>query len=120
MQPSFHPHQQLAPYRRIGPAVKSAVTRVPGALGSEEWDSYPHVIARLNSQWRVIACRDDLQWILQARRGTQDGRPRWRNRYSFRTRQGVVCGSHEYAGEIAGDALIVLLWLPEHLDGGQA
>ena len=83
------------------------------AAGPEESDAYPRIVARLNPQWRVIACRDGIQWILQARRGHRDGLPRWDNRYFFRSREGLVFGCHEYCGQIHGDALVILLRLPE-------
>jgi len=43
----------------------------------ERDDDYTRVIAQLNSRWRVIVCKDGIQWIVQKRDGTRDGRPRW-------------------------------------------
>jgi hypothetical protein len=77
------------------------------ALRCEESDHYARFVARLNPQWRVVVCADGLQWILQTRRG-QD----WRNRYYYRSREGLVFGVREYAGDIGGDAPVVLLRLP--------
>jgi len=40
-------------------------------------DNYAHVIARLNCRFRVIRCRDDLQWIIQNTDGFRGDQPRW-------------------------------------------
>lgn len=112
------PHAEAAPRPHAGPWLKSPVPRLSVAQGPEESDGYPRIVVRLNPQWRVIACRDGLQWILQKRRGLKHGRPRWANRYFFRTRAGLVCGCREYAGELAGDALVVLLRLPPFFPEG--
>jgi hypothetical protein len=77
------------------------------ALRCEESEHYARVIARLNSHWRVIACADGIQWILQTRRGQG-----WRNRYFYRSREGLVIGCCRYVGDIGGDALVILLRLP--------
>jgi hypothetical protein len=90
------------------------------ALGPEESHSYARVIVRLNANWRVISCRDGIQWILQRRCGLKHGRPRWANRYFFRTRAGLVRGAIEYVGEIGADALVILLRLPPFFPEGAA
>jgi len=33
-------------------------------------DEYPHVVLRLGNAWRIIGCRDDMQWIFQRRAGS--------------------------------------------------
>lgn len=98
-----------------GPIVKSVLRRVSVALRCEESYHYARVIVRLNAHWRVIACADGIQWILQARRGQ-----RWRNRYFYRTREGLVSGVREYAGDIGGGALVILLRLPKFFSEGAA
>jgi hypothetical protein len=86
----------------------SSVARVSGPLVGEESDSYP-AVASLNARWRIIACTNSIQWILQQRRGGD----RWRGRYFYRTREALVRGAREHAGQVGGDALVVLLRLPE-------
>jgi hypothetical protein len=45
----------------------------------ESSDLYPCI--RLNPRWRVISCRDGVQWILQARdRAETVARDDWRGR----------------------------------------
>ena len=107
------PNRQGAPRLQAAPRLKSAVTHVYVAAGAEESDAYPLVVVRLNVRWRVISCRDDIQWILQTRSGrTADGLPRWKNRSFCRSRAGLVRCCHEYAGEISGDALVIMSRLP--------
>jgi hypothetical protein len=84
---------------------------------SEVSDDYP-TIARLNTKWRVIACADGIQWILQVRCGQQRGLPRWKNRYFCRTRIGLVHCACTYARDIDPEAMIALLRLPDRFDGG--
>jgi hypothetical protein len=82
---------------------------LPVARLGEETDDYP-TVAVLNATWRVIACRQSIQWILQRRRG---GPNHWRGQYFCRTREVLVRCAREHAGQIGGDALVVLLRLPE-------
>jgi hypothetical protein len=56
----------------------------------ESADNYRRVVARLNGKWRVIACRDGIQWILQRRHGPE--RPagaRWEGRSYCRTSEAL-------------------------------
>lgn len=59
-------------------------TRTPDRLQAirETAEDYPRVIARVSEQWRVILCREGIQWIAQRRdpNGT-----RWRSISFFRT-----------------------------------
>jgi hypothetical protein len=80
-------------------------------VGTEESETYPRIVARLNANWRVIASSNGIQWILQSRYGHTHGLPRWAPRYYYRSRDGLVHGCRWYAGEI-GDALVILLRLP--------
>jgi hypothetical protein len=80
--------------------------------GKESADSYGRVIARLNSRWRIIACRDGIQWILQQGKSSGHGTA-WRGRSYCRTKIGLmrVCAHH--VGDFDGDALAILEALPE-------
>jgi hypothetical protein len=68
----------------------------------------------LNDRWRVIACKNSIQWILQRRRGGVD---QWRGYWFCRTREALLRGAREHAGPIDGVALAVLLRLPERIGG---
>lgn len=85
----------------------------------ESDDDYGAIVCRLNDRWRVIECRDAIQWILQkcaSAAGTHAG-ARWTSRSYCRTREALkaVCARH--AGDIAPDARAVLDGLPERIRG---
>jgi hypothetical protein len=96
------------------PAGKSTVPHLSRSRCGEESSDYRPVIATLNADWRVITCKNSIQWVLQKRRGKSD---RWDSRFFFRTRAGLLAFAHEYAGQISGDALVILLRLPEWIGG---
>jgi hypothetical protein len=77
--------------------------------------AYPNI--QLNARWRVIRCRADIQWILQHRHGPETGlRAIWDSRSYCHTKEALMRCSREHAGEIAGDALVILLRLPERVE----
>ena len=76
----------------------AAARPVPVSRGPEEADSYPAVIAILNDRWRVIECRDRMQWILQQRKGQRDGQAVWRGRRFHRDREALVGSIRELCG----------------------
>jgi hypothetical protein len=92
--------------RRGGPAEK--IARLPAPRLGEENDDYP-TVAILNDRWRVVLCRNSIQWILQKRGGP--------NHYFRRTRDVLIRCAREHAGQIGGDALLILLRLPERFPG---
>ncbi len=55
----------------------------------ETADGYIGVIAVLSDQWRVIVCKDAIQWILQRRKRGGAERP-WRGSGYCRTRQALI------------------------------
>jgi hypothetical protein len=91
----------------------SNATGLPGRPRREENDAYP-TVANLNARWRVIECKNSIQWILQRR-----CRGRWNGKYFCRTREALLRFARAGAGEIAGDALVILLRLPERFPEGR-
>lgn len=82
---------------------------------AEADDRYPNI--RLNDRWRVIACRDGIQWILQARnRAETVARDVWRGRSYCRTRGALIQCCDAYCGEIDPAAAAVLAALPARTD----
>lgn len=77
-------------YGEAPEAPSPAARPVPASRGPEEADNYPAVVARLNDRWRVIECRDRMQWILQMRKGQRDGQSVWRGRRFHRDREALV------------------------------
>lgn len=83
----------------------------------EEADDYRAIVARLNDNWRVIECRDAIQWIVQQRSGTRHGQPRWDGRNYYRTREALL--RHVRALVAGGDGitLAIIESLPERIKG---
>lgn len=50
----------------------------------ESDDGYDKVIARLGPEYRLIECKDGIQWILQRKRG------HWRSEKFLTSREGVL------------------------------
>jgi hypothetical protein len=81
---------------------------------SEAHADYPAI--RLNARWRVIACRDGIQWIIQYRnRAETVARSDWRGRSYCRTRDTLIRCCDAYCGEIDPIAAAILAALPERI-----
>jgi hypothetical protein len=99
--------------RRPLAGPQSTVTKLSSPAPGEECDAYP-VVAKLNAQWRVIACRANIQWILQRHGGAPD---RWRSRWFYRTRAALIRGINTHVVH-SGDVSVVLAQrLPERFGG---
>lgn len=70
-----------------------------GGLNNEEKSNdYSKLVVQINERWRVIVCRDDIQWILQSRKGSYKGRPAWRGKSFCRTKEGLLSHIREKLG----------------------
>jgi len=82
----------------------------------ETADDYAYIVAVLNEGWRIIECRDRIQWILQ-RRGSPERlrRDDWRGRSYCQTSEALLrCTRlHAGAGAVDASASRVLASLPE-------
>lgn len=89
---------------------------VPNGGNRESADSYRRIVARLNARWRVVECRDGIQWILQFAKKSGHGAV-WRGRSYCRTREAVkrVCALQ--AGDIDATANAMLESLPDWIGG---
>jgi hypothetical protein len=106
------------------PATNSYISAARQATRpAESGDRYP-VVAILNERFRVIRCRDGIQWVLQHRNvaaGTGGNRPEtistgdWRGRSYPRTREALIRCCCEHAGDINPVAVVALLALPERV-----
>jgi hypothetical protein len=83
----------------------------------ESADDYVGLVVRLNPNWRIIECRDRIQWILQ-RRGSpkMSRRNDWRGRSYCRTSEALRRCTREYAGAIDSTAAAILAALPPLID----
>lgn len=82
----------------------------------ESDEGYHGVVAVLNDRWRVIACRDGIQWILQFRAGQRHGGARFDNRSFCHTREALIRVCREHAGDISPSAMSALRALPERIE----
>jgi hypothetical protein len=125
----------------VAPETDAAPTKLKTRL-REESDGYPGIVAVLTNRWRVIVCRDGLQWILQRRKAVA-GDPIWQGRSYCTTRvallrcvvenvigvpaaagdaqqlarlHGTLC---DHAREFEPGALDTLLDLPERIGHGR-
>jgi hypothetical protein len=93
---------------------------------NEGADDYPHVVARLNARWRVIECRDRIQWVLQYRESPETCvGARWASRSYFRTSEALrrSCSQNHGVGAIEPAAATILsdlpAWIEEPTNGGR-
>ena len=81
----------------------------------EEADEYCSIVCRLNDRWRIIICRDHLQFIVQHRRGERRGTPRWQGHSYCQTRDVVERVCRAFAGSIEANAQAEISRLPDHI-----
>ena len=74
----------------------------------ERDDGYKGVVTQLTTRWRVIICKDGIQWILQRKEASHGGP--WRGVSYHTNRDGLLraCGSLEMASSGALEALAAL------------
>jgi hypothetical protein len=74
----------------------------------ERDDAYRNVVAQLAPRWRVIVCKDGMQWIVQQKESSHGGP--WRGVSYHTNRDGLLraCGSLETASRGALEALEAL------------
>ena len=83
----------------------------------ETSDHYAGFVAQLNPDWRVVECRDRLQWVLQRRGSPKMSRQDdWRGRSFCRTSEALIRCAREYAGAIDKTAAVILAALPDRLE----
>ncbi|TIV01716.1 MAG: hypothetical protein E5W09_01450 [Mesorhizobium sp.] len=90
---------------------------VAGNSHRESDEAYCATVARLNAGWRVIECRDGIQWILQRMDGERHGRARWTGRSYCRTREALIHVCRGNAREIDATAGAALDSLPDWIGG---
>jgi len=81
--------------------------------------NYSSVVVRLNKVWRVICCKDDIQWILQFSKKSGHGTA-WRGRSYSRRREPLIRLCAQHAGEISPTAMAILEALPAIYQAGGA
>ena len=82
----------------------------------ETADDYAGLVAQLNPNWRVVECRDRMQWILQRRGSPQKAhKDGWRGRSYCRTSEVLRRCTREHAGAVDPAAAAILTSLPERI-----
>ena len=85
----------------------------------ESADNYHSIVVVLNDRYRVIVCRDQIQWILQKQNGQRHGQNRWDSVKFYRTRDGVIRSCHAHAGRLDANTLSILENLPSIIGGDE-
>jgi hypothetical protein len=99
--------------------ISSVSDFLQGRLVAESNDAYPCII-KLNARWRVIVCRDGVQWIIQYRNRRSGAETLsssdWRGRSYCTTKTALIRVCEAHCGEIEPAAAAVLAALPMHFD----
>ena len=88
----------------------------PSTSRKESAGDYGAIVCQLNDQWRVIECRNGIQWILQ-RRANKAGGDAWYGRSYCCTKKALIRVCRAHSGEINPNAMAVLDALPERIGG---
>ena len=96
---------------RLHQTTGVAVTAPPSHR--ERDDAYRNVVAQLAPRWRVIVCKDGIQWILQRKEASHGGP--WRGVSYHTNRDGLLgaCGSLNLLSD--ANSTEILGELPEHI-----
>jgi hypothetical protein len=87
-------------------------TLPPEALASPLTHPSNQLLIQINPNWRIV--EDDLQYILQRRKGSARKKSKgWTARSFYRTREALLLGIREYCGSVDEDALKPVRALPE-------
>ena len=84
---------------------------------NESAQDYTHIVAVLNGNWRIIECREGVQWILQSRDtrlGLENGT--WRGRSYCRTKEALLRVCAARAGDINPAASEALAAMPDWIE----
>ena len=105
------------PIHAIADGSQSLATNRVQRQHHETADSYVGLIVQLNEQWRVIVCKDGIQWILQRRDAQRSGQARWTGASYHCDRKSLLRVSRTLCGQINPAAKSVLEALPEWIGG---
>ena len=81
----------------------------------ERDDNYAHVIANPSPRWRIIMCRDGVQWIIQKKEASHAGPWRAEGYYTCRESLIKACGTLGLLSDANTEA--VLHALPARITG---
>lgn len=105
---------------RNTPSPSSTSTEVSDVyIGShrERDDHYSRIVAQPGPRWRIILCRDGLQWIIQKKEASHAGPWRAEGYYTYRESLIKACGTRGLLSDAGTEA--ALHALPERLTGNR-
>lgn len=76
----------------LGKPLKSPEAAMRPALGrstQEKSDGYYKIIIRIDEKWRVIECKEGIQWIIQKRKGKFQVKTAWKSESFCRSRKAL-------------------------------
>ncbi|RWK14786.1 MAG: hypothetical protein EOR43_32225 [Mesorhizobium sp.] len=94
----------------------STLGPLSGLENRERSDAYSHKVLRISDTWRVIACSEGIQWILQKRKGYLDGRPAWDGKSFCRSKAGLRRAIREKVGSVSQEVEVQLAQLPDWIE----
>lgn len=83
----------------------------------ETADSYNQIVARLSDSWRVVVCKDGIQWILQRTDAQRSGQARWKAVGYFQSSDTLQRVSRTACQDSDAFALAVIAALPKRIGG---
>jgi len=95
-------------------AWKGGSVQAAATSHRERDDAYRGVLVQLSDRWRVILCKDAIQWIVQKRTARRDG---WRGVSYHRTRQSLIAACARFQGALGPESIAALALLPERFGG---
>ena len=93
------------------PCKLAGAASVSGSSHRERDDTYGKVIVQLGPRWRVITCKDGLQWILQRRSVAPPNTGTWAGNSYSTTRDALIaaCSDRELLSEPAAGQVLEAL-----------
>ncbi len=85
---------------------------------AEQGDNYPNVVMQQGETFRLIACRDGIQWIPQTRGTHAVARTRWRPRSYHRSKISLIRRLPAFLPGIDPKNLAILDALPDWIEEG--
>lgn len=93
------------------PVDQTLVAETASKNHRERDDHYQSVVCQIEG-WRVIVCRDGIQWIIQRRRRAGRRRVEWKGLAYCTTRDSLI---REWRRLTEGDGAFLLATLPERI-----
>lgn len=87
---------------------------------NESFSNYDAVIIQFNNEWRLIECRDGIQWIIQRANPNKRFNTLWRGSSFHRTSQSLKRVLCNLQIEISPIASQIIDQLPTWIENGRA